>query len=70
MPYRELTQLGRQVHASMARAIQPFHGLNDGDVLFAVSTAEVDNPALSSTVLAALASELAWDAVLSAPPTE
>lgn len=24
---QELTQLGRQVHASMARAIQPFHTL-------------------------------------------
>jgi len=68
LPYRELTQLGRQVHASMARAIQPFHGLNDGDVLFAVSTAEVDSPELPSTTLGALASELAWDAVLSAPP--
>lgn len=60
----ELAQLGRQVHASMARAIQPFHGLADGDVLFAVSTAEVTYPALSHTALGVLASELAWDAVL------
>ena len=63
----ELRQLGRQVHASMARAIQPFHAATDGDVLFAVSTGEVENSALPSTVLAALASELAWDAVLSSP---
>ena len=29
----------------MARAIQPFHTLVDGDVLYAVSTNEVDDPA-------------------------
>ena len=39
-----LRQLGRQIHTSMARAIQPFHTTLDGDVLFAVSTQEVDNP--------------------------
>jgi 6-aminohexanoate-oligomer endohydrolase len=60
----ELTQLGRQVHASMARAIQPFHTHADGDVLFAVSTEEVENPTLPLTALGVLASELAWDAVL------
>ena len=64
LPGRELTQLGRQVHASMARAIQPFHGVNDGDVLFAVTTAAVDNPRLPTTLLATAASELAWNAVL------
>jgi L-aminopeptidase/D-esterase-like protein len=61
---RPLRQLGRQVHASLARAIHPFHALPDGDVLFAVSTAEVENPALDATTLAVVASELAWDAVL------
>jgi 6-aminohexanoate-oligomer endohydrolase len=35
-----LTQLARQVHSSMARAIQPFHTPYDGDVLYAVSTGE------------------------------
>ena len=64
-----LQQLARQVHASMARAIQPFHTLNDGDVLFAVSTDEVDEPALREpALLGTLASELAWDAVLSSAP--
>ena len=62
---RALRQLGRQVHASMARAIHPFHALQDGDVLYAVSTGEVENPALDAVTLAVLASELAWDAVLS-----
>ena len=62
---RSLRQLGAQVHASMARAIQPFHALVDGDVLYAVTTAEVDNPELTEMALAVVASELAWDAVLS-----
>jgi L-aminopeptidase/D-esterase-like protein len=63
---RQLRTVGRQVHASMARAIQPFHALEDGDVLFAVSTGEVEsNPVLDTTGLGIVASELAWDAVLS-----
>jgi L-aminopeptidase/D-esterase-like protein len=60
-----LMQLGRQVHASMARAIQPFHTIRDGDVLFALSTEEVDAAALDDAALAEIASDLAWDAVLS-----
>ena len=62
---RSLRQLAAQVHASMARAIQPFHALVDGDVLYAVTTAEVDNPELTEMALGVVASELAWDAVLS-----
>jgi 6-aminohexanoate-oligomer endohydrolase len=63
--HRELQQLGRQVHSSMARAIQPFHTLYDGDVLFTATTAEVDGDRVSEGVLGVIASELAWDAVLS-----
>jgi L-aminopeptidase/D-esterase-like protein len=59
-----LTPLARQVHSSMARAIQPFHAWNDGDVLYAITTGEVANPALDITALGIIASELAWDAVL------
>lgn len=63
---RQLRTLGRQVHASMARAIQPFHALEDGDVLFAVSTGAVESdPLLDTTALGVVASEVAWDAVLS-----
>jgi L-aminopeptidase/D-esterase-like protein len=63
---RDLQTLGRQVHASMARAIQPFHALEDGDVLFAVSTGVVESdPLLDTTALGVVASEVAWDAVLS-----
>jgi 6-aminohexanoate-oligomer endohydrolase len=62
-----LTQLGRQVHTSMARAIQPFHTIYDGDVLFTVTTNEVESD-LHITSLGLIASELAWDAVLSSAP--
>src|SRR5215212_3322903 len=60
-----LRQLGRQVHSSMARAIQPFHTPDDGDVLFTASTGEVAAEGIDSTALGVIASELAWDAVLS-----
>jgi L-aminopeptidase/D-esterase-like protein len=63
---RLLRTLGRQVHASMSRAIQPFHTLLDGDVLYAASTNETESPALESVGLGVVASELAWDAVLAA----
>ncbi|BAY12150.1 P1 family peptidase [Calothrix sp. NIES-2098] len=62
---KQLKQLAKQVHGSMARAIQPFHTLDDGDVLYAVTTNEVENKYLETTALGILASELAWDAVLS-----
>jgi len=66
MPQLALTQMARQVHASMARAIQPFHTLRDGDVLFALSTETVEEAALEDLALAEIASDLAWDAVLNA----
>jgi L-aminopeptidase/D-esterase-like protein len=53
------------VHSSSARASQPFHTGYDGDTLFAVTTAEEENKALTTPSLGVLASELAWDAVLS-----
>lgn len=73
---RALDQFAKQVHSSMHRAIQPFHTSQDGDVLFAVTTDEVEVPressvdlgvhALMPSGLGAIASEVAWDAVLSA----
>jgi 6-aminohexanoate-oligomer endohydrolase len=65
---RSLRQLAVQVHASLARAIQPFHVLVDGDVLCAVTTNEVENEDLTATSLGVVASELAWDAVLASVP--
>lgn len=58
-----LRQLARQVHGSMSRAIEPFNTPVDGDVLYAVTTNEVAGD-VNEFVLAAAASELAWDAVL------
>ncbi len=62
----QLSQLTRQVHASMSRAIQPFHTLIDGDVLYAVTTGQVgrDDDESGWKQVAELASSLAWDAVL------
>lgn len=68
MTYHELRQTGRQVHSSMARAIQPFHTVFDGDVLYMASTGDVEDPELDAVSLGLLASELVWDAALSAIP--
>lgn len=62
----DLAQLGKQVHSSMSRCIQPFHTRFDGDVFYTVTTGQVKNHSLSVATLGLLASELAWDAVLSA----
>jgi L-aminopeptidase/D-esterase-like protein len=59
-----LNQLATQVHSSMHRAIQPFHTELDGDTLFALTTDEVELTGTGAG-LGALASEVAWDAVLS-----
>jgi hypothetical protein len=56
------------VHTAMARAIQPFATEEDGDVLYAVSTDDIENPSLTPLQLGAIASEVAWDAVLSSLP--
>lgn len=64
MELRELRQMARQVHASMARAIDPFHTIDDGDVLYAVTTNQLDPPPLEYSKISFIASELAWDAVL------
>ncbi len=63
-----LLQMARQVHVSMARAIQPFHTATDGDVLWAVTTNELPQDMERERALAVHASELAWDAVLACVP--
>ena len=68
LPFWALQRLATQVHSSMARAIQPIATSQDGDILYAVTTDEVDNPALSATDLSVMASELAWDAILASVP--
>jgi L-aminopeptidase/D-esterase-like protein len=66
LTYPQLNRLAVQTHTSMARAIQPFHTEKDGDALFAVTTAEVQNPDLEFEELACHAAEAAWDSVLAA----
>ncbi len=68
LSYAELQRLAIQVHSSMGRAIQPFGTLNDGDVLFAASTCEVEDAGLHSSDLGTVASEVMWDAILSSVP--
>jgi L-aminopeptidase/D-esterase-like protein len=64
---QQLQQLGRQVHTSMSRCIDPFHTSTDGDVLFAVTSNQVElSQPVSPDVLGVVASEVAWDAVLAA----
>jgi L-aminopeptidase/D-esterase-like protein len=68
-----LQRLAVQVHTSMARALQPFATEFDGDVLYAVSTAEVDAKqagALTTVDLGVVASEVMWDAVLASVPEQ
>lgn len=69
----QLQRVAVQVHTSMARAIQPFATELDGDVLYAVSTQEVE-PAPSDGLVTAeigtVASELMWDAILAAVPPQ
>jgi L-aminopeptidase/D-esterase-like protein len=68
----QLQRLAAQVHTSMARAVQPFATEFDGDVLYAVSTEELDSPAtaLEAIELDVLASEVMWDAVLASIPEQ
>lgn len=60
---RDRRSLARQVHASLARAIHPFHCSLDGDALWFATTNDVVADA-TPTALGAVASVLAWDAVL------
>ncbi len=57
--------VARQVHASLARAIHPFHCSLDGDALWFVSTGAVRTDA-TPTALGTVTADLAWDAVLGA----
>ncbi|MFT4198470.1 MAG: P1 family peptidase [Pseudoxanthomonas sp.] len=67
----ELQRLAVQVHTSMARGIQPFASMGDGDVLYAVSTGEVEAPAdMINPELGAIASEVMWDAILNSVPEQ
>ena len=70
----QLDRLATQVSASMARALQPYATEFDGDVLYAVSTAELDRNVDQSQTpnfdLDVLAGEVMWDAILSSVPEQ
>ena len=76
LSFGDLQRLAIQVHTSMARGLQPYATQWDGDVLFAVSTGEVDLPqdekerAAAIAWLPAMASEVMWDAILSSVPEQ
>lgn len=68
LQFADLQRLATQVHTSMSRAIQPFATARDGDILYAVTTDEVENPSLDPTDLSVIVSEVAWDAILASVP--
>jgi L-aminopeptidase/D-esterase-like protein len=74
MGFADLQRLAIQVHTSMARSLQPYATLYDGDILFAVSTNEVELPKDAKkqqeiqTLIPIVASEVMWDAILTAQP--
>lgn len=76
LSFGDLQRLAIQVHTSMSRGLQPYATQWDGDVLFAVSTGEVDLPqgekerAAAIAWLPAIASEVMWDAILSSVPEQ
>jgi L-aminopeptidase/D-esterase-like protein len=67
----ELQRRAVLVHTSMSRGIEPFATMGDGDVLYAVSTGEIDAPAtMINPELGAIAGEVMWDAILSSVPEQ
>jgi L-aminopeptidase/D-esterase-like protein len=57
-------QAAKQVHSAMGRVIFPFNTHRDGDVLFMVTTGDVENTQLPPEPFGYFAGELACDAVL------
>ena len=59
-----LTKLAMMANCGASRAIRPYHTTGDGDQLFAVSTATLQRPDISLTVLGALAADVVADAIV------
>lgn len=76
LSFGDLQRLAIQVHTSMSRGLQPYATQWDGDVLFAISTGEVELPqdekahTAAIGLLPAIASEVMWDAILSSVPEQ
>jgi L-aminopeptidase/D-esterase-like protein len=70
----ELQRLAIQVHTSMGRGLQPFQTMFDGDVLYAISTDEIEagkgGEGFGTIDIATAASEAMWDAILSSVPEQ
>mgnify|MGYP001793958492 CR=1 FL=1 len=58
---QDLKRFAVQTHSSMARALQPYSTMFDGDVLYAVSTAELDKVVMTPIDLGVVAGEVAWE---------
>ncbi|MEM9054453.1 MAG: P1 family peptidase [Pseudomonadota bacterium] len=67
---QELKRFAVQVQSSMPRAIQPYSTAYDGDVLYAVSTGELEDQPITPIDLGVLAGEVMWDAVLNSVPAQ
>lgn len=67
---QDLKRLAVQVQSSIPRAIQPYSTAFDGDVLYAVSTAELSEQKISAIDLGVLAGEVMWDAILNSVPAQ
>ena len=60
----QCTQVARQAHAGLARAIAPYGTALDGDIAFAVATGATDaNPIIVGNAAAEMASAAVRDAV-------
>lgn len=64
VPKTGLTKIAMMANCGAARAIRPYHTTGDGDQCFAVSTATVQRPDLSLTLLGSLAADLLADAIV------
>jgi L-aminopeptidase/D-esterase-like protein len=63
LPKTALTKVAMMANCGAARAIRPYHTTGDGDQMFAVSTARIQRPDLSLTVIGALAADVVADAI-------
>lgn len=59
----EITQVARMAHDGLARAINPAHTLYDGDIIFAISTGEIDGNLIQ---VGAMAAQLVQDSIVRA----
>jgi L-aminopeptidase/D-esterase-like protein len=59
-----LTKMAIMANCGAARAVRPYHTTGDGDQMYAVSTAKVERPDLSLTILGSLAADVVAEAIV------